>query len=176
MSKQFWNSEKIVSMAAMFISICTLFTIIYQTTIFREQQYASVYPRLEIWNNGGNDNYKFTMVNTGIGPAFIEEVRIIHADTIFEGDPASFAELFMKTLDRDSIENINYGYSNMPKGRLIRPGQNVSLITTNQSKKSTQFFRRLFGNQTAKLEVVYSSVYGERWKLTGMSFNPEKLE
>lgn len=175
MSKQFWNSEKIVSMAAMFISICTLFTIIYQTTIFREQQYASVYPRLEIWNNGGRENYQFTIVNTGIGPAFIEDVRIIHADSVFQGDPARFASFYMKTLG-DSVRNMSYNYSNMPTGRLIRPGQEVRMITIEDSRRATQFFRKLFGNQTAKLEVVYSSVYGERWKLSGMSFNPEKLE
>jgi hypothetical protein len=43
------NSELIVALSAIFVSIVTLFVYIYQANIMRKQQYASVWPHV-IWD------------------------------------------------------------------------------------------------------------------------------
>jgi hypothetical protein len=36
--------------------------------------------------------------------------------------------------------------------------------------------QELFGNETAKVEIVYASVYEEEWRVTGMTNQPEKIK
>jgi hypothetical protein len=36
--------------------------------------------------------------------------------------------------------------------------------------------RKLFANQTAKIEIIYSSVYEEQWRIFGMANAPVKLD
>lgn len=50
--KKFWTSEKILSLSAIFMSACTLLTLIYQTNLMLNQQQMSVYPHLEIGAHG----------------------------------------------------------------------------------------------------------------------------
>ncbi len=56
------DSDKILSLSAMFISICTLVVFLYQTNLIRKQQYMSVYPHLLLGNYGTwTPNYKFVL-------------------------------------------------------------------------------------------------------------------
>ena len=170
--RKFWNSEKLLSIAAILISIGTFFTIIYQTNLIRKQQYASVLPYLEIWNSGMSiDSYELVMINNGVGPAFIEEVVVRFEGEEFKGDPLHFYQ--KEIIQVDTFEN--FRYSNIWKGRLIPAGKKVEMLGISGSKKNALKMREWYGGEKAIVEVVYSSIYGEKWR-TGMGLRPQKIE
>ena len=79
----------------------------------RKQQYASVLPYLEIWLGTNNKDQLFDLrlLNNGIGPAFIEEIRIVHNGQVYPGDPLSFYRT--KIIQEDTIR---MGFYNITKG------------------------------------------------------------
>jgi hypothetical protein len=75
------DSNTIISIAATIVSVCALFLSVYQTILSRQQQSASVWPKLVISNAYFNDGefYRLDIRNVGIGPAVIKSVNIVQA-------------------------------------------------------------------------------------------------
>ena len=160
-----WTSDHWISLVAIVASLGTLFTVVYQTNLYREQQYASVLPYLEMWNSGGGDSYSLVLVNNGIGPAFIDEVSIVYKDSTYYMDPAHFlGEVIHPT---DTI--VNVVHSNIGKGRLVPAGKSIYLLQVNDDEKNAKKLWSWFSGNDAnrkdhlELIVKYSSVYGESW-------------
>lgn len=185
--KKFWNSEKIISLSAFIVSIATLLALMYQirlsgeqNELARKQQYASVLPYLEIWTkyNSGNMLFSLTTVNNGVGPAFIDDVRIVYEGQAYPGDPWLFYQNEITLTD-----SINVGYSNLTAGRVIPAGEEIDLIFASasfSSEKDQSKLSKWFGRPTekpalARLEITYSSVYGERWVTKGIAAVPEPI-
>ncbi len=162
-----WNSDRWISITAIIASLGTLFTVVYQTNLFREQQYASVLPYLEIWNSNGEARYQLILVNNGIGPAFIENVSIIYQDSVYTMDPAVFLNQIISK--SDSIENV--GHSNIGKGRIIPAGTRINLLEIYEDQVNANKLRSWFNGankirkEVPEIEIEYSSVYGERWRV-----------
>ncbi|MEO1052923.1 MAG: hypothetical protein AAFX87_19970 [Bacteroidota bacterium] len=176
MKKFYWNSEKIMSTSAIMISLMTLFVLSYQTKIIREQQRLSVLPYLSIFNeNTGGPNFKLSIKNDGIGPAFIESVEVIYKDKTYETDLPQF--LYDNIPEMDSIDNIYH--SNLGPGQLVPPGLQLNILEVNDSQESgvqlVQLLQKL-GNEGIDLKIVYRSIYEERWQLTIRNNFPEKLD
>ncbi|WP_425391861.1 hypothetical protein [Ekhidna sp.] len=174
-----WSSDRWISVVAIIASLGTLFTIIYQTKIFRTQQYASVLPYLELWNSNSDDSYRLILFNNGIGPAFIEEVKILYDDSIYYMDPAVFTSEVIDPID--SIKGM--GHSNIKVGRLVPAGEHINLVQVIDDSLNAQKLRSWFsGGDTTKvnipeIEITYSSVYGEKWMIQKYGTDrPVKLE
>ncbi len=168
---QNWNLDKTLSLMAFLISLGTFFLLYYQTRLSQKQQYASVLPYLEIFNqNPRTEDYIFTLVNNGIGPAFIEKVEILYENKRFRMDPVNFidSEIYPK-------DSVNFSYTNLPEGKLLAPGKQLELLVVQDSEKDANVLRALFGRSKAILEITYSSVYGEKW-VVGSGNSPEKLD
>lgn len=161
-----WSADRLMSITAVIVSMGTLFTIIYQTNIFRKQQYASVLPYLELWNSSNKSSYRLILVNNGIGPAFIEEIKIHFNDSVYLLDPANFYKEVIQKQD-----TISFGYSNIRKGRLIPSGDDINLVAVQKdslnAKKLWSWFSGDDPNRASniEIEIMYSSVYGEKWLL-----------
>lgn len=171
-----WSSDRWLSIVAIIASLGTLFTIVYQTNLIRKQQYASVLPYLEMWNsNPGKDGetYLLLLMNNGIGPAFIKEVRIHYGDSAYRDDPATFTYKVIKP--KDSISNIHY--SNIKAGRLIPAGEQVELVGVSKDTVNAPILRRWFAQtDSIEVEIIYESVYGERWSARGIATEPVRLD
>jgi len=171
---QSWNLDKTLSLLAFLISLGTFFLLYYQTNLTRKQQYASVMPYLEIFNRGSQaDGYAFCLGNNGIGPAFIENVKIYYEDKTFQMDPADF--LALENLPKDSINCTNCIHSNISTGSLIPAGEVIELLKVEESAKTAAQLRAWFGSGKATLEIVYTSIYGEKWSVSTGNF-PQKIE
>ena len=192
--KKFWNAEKIISLSAFVTSIATLLALMYQISLSGEQnelarkqqelvqkqQYASVLPYLElsIRTNSGDRLFEFILVNNGVGPAFIEEIRTIYDGQIYPGGPPTFYRAVIVQKDYTIV-----GTQNINKGQVIPAGEKIAMLTAFADASSSKDRDRLikwFGRPTqepelARVEVVYSSVYGERWVIKGMGAIPESL-
>ncbi|WP_421762575.1 hypothetical protein [Ekhidna sp.] len=174
-----WSSDRWVGVLAILASLGTLFVIVYQTNLYRKQQYASVLPYLEVWNSRNDDSYRLILINNGIGPAFIEEVKVIYQDSIYALDPAEFAQEVIMPID--SITR--WGYSNISKGRLVPAGTQIELIqVTKDSINASKMWSWFSGGdpnrkEIPEIEFVYGSVYGEKWMVQKYGTDiPKKLE
>ncbi|MFK7933301.1 MAG: hypothetical protein AB8G22_07315 [Saprospiraceae bacterium] len=167
-----WNSDKIVSISAILISLVTLIVFIYQTNIMREQQRLSVLPYLMIANeNGQTPNHKLTLRNTGIGPAFIESVVITSKKKKYEMDLPTF--LYTHVPEMDSINNL--GYSNIFAGQLIPAEQVIPILEFDNSWEDVKKMLVILDELEIEIAIIYKSIYEERWLLSSAKFAPEKL-
>lgn len=124
MKKGFWNIEKIVGLTALIVSLLTLIVFVYQTNLLRKQQYMSAYPHLSLMNEKSSTlQYSFSLSNHGVGPAFIESVKVSASNDMVYDDIIHYVE---KTMGKQ--DSINYVYSNLWVGRLIPANEKINLI------------------------------------------------
>ncbi len=176
-----WNTDRIVSISAMIVSVGTLFLIMYQTHLNRKAQFASVMPYLQISLsfNDGKGNQSINIANTGLGPALVKGVYIKDGGTVlFEGNPSTFARQALG----DSLRLLQ-GFSN----DLLLPG---SLLPANEGKRVFSHSRLgPYGNFISKnfkftyntegkylIEIIYESVYGQRWVITSDNAIPKLVD
>ena len=196
LNKKFWNSEKIISLSAFVTSIATLLALMYQISLSGEQnelarrqqelvqkqQYASVLPYLEIRTrtNNGDRLFELVLFNNGVGPAFIEEIRTVYDGQVYPGDPPTFYKTVIMQADKDTII---LGTQNVGEGQVVPAGEEIAMLIVFSYNSSPEDRDKLFGwfghpiqePELARVEVVYASVYGERWVIKGIGAIPESL-
>lgn len=171
-----WNVDKVIGISALVVSLAACMLIAYQTFLMREQQLLSVLPHLTISNQGSNTpNYRYVLSNHGIGPAFIEDIKIS-----FQGkqdDEQDLAAFYMK--NSQELQNLHHVlHSNVFPGMLIPEGSDIAIFEVANSKDDAVKLHEVmnsFYSEGLTFELIYSSVYGERWKITESSHAPEKL-
>lgn len=167
------NSEKILSLSAMFISLCTLIVFLYQTNLMRKQQYMSVYPHLSLMNYGTHTpNYKYVLANDGIGPAILKSIVVKTKDgkTYKDIIPYVVASIIQM---RDST--LGFYHSNIHVGQLLPADSKIELIIANDNKISTsEKLYNILNADGLDINIEYESMYGERWKITNNSDIPIK--
>ena len=178
MKNTFWDGDKVMSIAAMFISLGTLTVLIYQARmateqqeLYRKQQMMSVYPYLSMFNNGtGSKDYRLTIKNTGIGPAILKSVKVYAKGNTYDDIVFFLDDTFSEA------DSISYGHSNLWEGRMIPQGETVYPITVTDNKVSSglKVVEAIFGLYTY-VEIIYESVYGETWMLSNRNSSPIKL-
>src|SRR5215510_9458979 len=85
-----WSTDRIVSLSAMAVGVCSLFITLYQTYLTREAQSASVLPYLAFGVTSNNDGAYLTLRNDGLGPARLESVQVHFKGTTTAIDPYDF--------------------------------------------------------------------------------------
>jgi len=120
-----FNLDRFIAVIAFLISIATLFTFIYQTRLMRTQQFASVMPYLLAGHEGyGMKAYQYTLSNVGLGPAFVEDIRVIHKEKTYVGD----LDHFLTEYGDEIKDTLIYGYSSVYPGMLIPANTTVEMV------------------------------------------------
>ncbi len=70
------NYQLVLSVSAIFLSICGLLISTYQAKIARENQQTSVLPYLQIRHERQDNGLEVRLENQGVGPAIIKEIVI----------------------------------------------------------------------------------------------------
>ncbi|MCE7057109.1 hypothetical protein LZF95_20680 [Algoriphagus sp. AGSA1] len=174
--KSVWNVDKIIGLSAVVVSLAACLLIAYQTFLMREQQLLSVLPHLSLGNEGSyTPNFRYVLSNYGIGPAFIEDIKII-----YKGEVASaqdIAAFFIQ--NSNEIENLHSVlHTNVFPGMLIPAGSDIAIFEVANSKDDAAKLHEVMNSyykEGLRFEIIYTSVYGERWKITESSLSPEKL-
>ena len=169
---KFWNADKIVSISAILISLGTMGVYIYQTHLIQKQQYASVMPYLRMGYSFDDDRFEFIVQNEGLGPAFIEEVNTYYNGKKYSDDVAIFIQGDYRKID----STLYLTYSNIGTGMLFAAGKNITIISKRESVNDAKKLKDLFFNKKIEMEVIFSSVYGEKWITRGAFTRPKKLE
>jgi hypothetical protein len=128
--------------------------------------------------------------NAGVGPALIDDVRIRYQGREIVSDPYDF----YIGLRQDSSKGALSVDKVMP-GRLIPAGEGVRMLGTNGAERGLMLgeLLRVFeisevprawlanlglspsAADRAVIEITYSSVYGERWRVRSDRIVPERL-
>ena len=162
------STDRLLSLVAFVISCCTLYVFFYQTSLMKKQQYASVLPYLEIGNTQSNGDYSFIIQNNGIGPCFIDEINIHYNDSIYRNSDVNdfFEQVIIK---QDTIINAhNVSHATIRKGMLIPEKEVRHMLRLGGDVKDfnkKQDRLRYWLNDEIKIEIIYSSVYGEQWRI-----------
>ena len=154
--------DYIVSMSAVLISVCAFSVSYYQTQflkkqteIMQEQMHASVWPRLFITKNIGNNSLELIVQNDGVGPAIVKSVEFC-VDGIPCNDWTDVLSKLIKVKDSLVMERSFINNRTIPQGNQIRMiritnKEHIKLILDNYNRIS--------------LEICYSSIYKKHWKL-----------
>lgn len=183
MKSRKFNSDRILGISAMAISVLTLAIFIYQTDIMRVQSKLSVKPRLDFTTNqGGNDSiiiFQQVIENKGLGPAIIDSIYFKYNDKIFSLDSE-------KLLSSQLPKLLDYGYlsqhATLGRGTTLTPEEERSIYTYNlpASKLDSVLSYLNIGpddDGPFEIEVIYTSIYeDEMWKVTSTNSQPNKVK
>ena len=163
-----FSLDRLLAVFAFMISLCTLYVFYQQTSLMKKQQYASVLPYFSISNTQINGDYSFILENNGIGPGFIEEINIHYQDSVYKNKDVNsfFIDVILK---KDSLLNSsNITHATIRKGMLIPDNEKKDMIKLNSSDvdfENKHYKLRQWFNEKIKVEIKYSSIYGEKWKI-----------
>jgi hypothetical protein len=184
------NTDRVVSLSAMLVGVGSLFIIVYQTALLREQQAASALPYVMVGIMANGEQTYIVARNTGVGPALIEDVVVRYKGGEVKKDPHDF----FRDVRPDVVA---YGLSvdRLIPGRLVSAGEAVRMVGTEGEGAGPMVaeFLSLFdlgdapeswyagvgvpksGPDKAIIEITYRSVYGARWRVTSDSVVPHEL-
>lgn len=166
----------------MLISLLTLIIFIYQTNLLREQSRLSVVPRLAFHSSLDTPDsisyFSFHLVNKGLGPAIVESIYIIHDEKKLKFDFRKYIENHYPQLEDFGAIVQNMG---IITGDAISEKEGIKFLTyafKYQKTKAIMEYLQLDEeeNMPFEIEVIYSSIYGEQWKVrSNQKGHPIKL-
>ena len=152
------KSESIVALAAIFVSIATLFVYLYQAHIMQKQQITSVWPYVQWGYTNSPDGVYIQVENKGIGPAIVKNVTVKMNGESFN----SFKEVFEALGDTTSQD---YIYSRIG-GQVIAPGEKLQPFYIEDWKKGEEHLEKM-QQRSFEYTICYCSVYGDCWTTYG---------
>lgn len=171
----FWNSEKLLSISAILVSIGTFIIFTYQTNLIRKQQHMSVYPYLQFANyHSYSSKYKFVLTNKGIGPALVTSAKISINGVIKDQDLATYlGESIL--ISKDTISFIT---SSINKGMLIAQNESIELVKLDSENNynSSKKLLYMIHNDSLDFIIEYESIYGGKWHISIKDYMPEKID
>jgi len=180
-SVNFWKADRIVSMSAIFISLLTLVTFIYQNNLLQKQAALSVMPYLAVGtsydDNRAEPSFKLRLNNRGVGPAIIESQKIFYKGKTYNTDFYEFLSTHLPGLDTLSgISRTSFDF-----GHVLPSGEEIDLIGVREDIDLVNLVAAKIDELSSddsglRYEVIYQSIYGERWKITESSNLPLKLK
>jgi hypothetical protein len=186
-----FNTDRIVSLSAMVVGVGSLVTLAYQAGLTRQTQHASVLPYLYISLMSNSQNgVALQLSNSGIGPALIDDVAIHYEGRDIPADPFDFYVSLSEEHQRNQP-----GVDKVQKGRLIPAGATIQMISFAPGPRGEQTMLpemlKLFeiaevprawyvgvkatDTHHAVVDVTYSSVYGDRWRVRSDRIVPEPV-
>ena len=174
MGKSKFNTDRIIGLSAMMISLLTLVIFIYQTNLIRTQSRLSVTPRIDFITSNDSPNttsydssffYSIRIENKGLGPAIIESIKIVHKGKEYRMD-------FRNFMDEAFPDFKNYGQIvqnwNIDTGSTLSPKESIKLGTFSVNQSKIEDLMKYLGvvdgdKMPYDIEVTYSSIYGEKW-------------
>lgn len=176
-----WNSEKILSLAAISMSFVTMLIFIYQTNLMRRQNYITILPYLATatTENIAENQFQLNLKNMGVGPAIIETATITYQGKTYdltEFDDEIFNILLKLDPALDSIKHFSTGTLN--KGLAIPANTSYSLLLVQGTAEEYELITRRLGQLLANglgYQIVYKSIQEEKWLIHNNSDGPIRL-
>jgi hypothetical protein len=147
-----------------------------------------VLPYLYFSLSANDEGVAVRLTNSGIGPALIDDIRIRYQGREIVSDPHDFY-LGVQT----DADKLNLGVDKVQPGRLIPAGATIQMLAARPEDSGpmmTEFLRffeiaevprswyansGVSGGEKAVIEIRFSSVYGDQWRIRSDQIVPERL-
>ena len=153
----------VLSASAALVALCALGVSLYQTRLMREQQRASVWPRLDLPQTTGGSTYGRMVRNQGLGPALVRSVEVT-----VDGRPMHRWNDVATALLADSADEIfrrdtalAAQHNSVKRGLVILPGATVHHMRL-ESRIVAPLFERA-ARRRLQTTICYCSLYGDCW-------------
>ncbi len=170
MNKKKFNwlkTELIVAFSAILISLCSLVVSIYESSIIREHQRASVWPNIDFGKNiNHSSGFTYIVKNSGIGPAKINYINFWLEDELITS---------YETLVKHVSDSTEVGYfCGTVTGVVLLPSEIIEIFGI---KDMDAALRMNTLNKKMSVELSYCSIYDECWVLNEEGRNQiDKIE
>jgi hypothetical protein len=185
------DTDRVVSISAMIAALGSLFIIVYQTHLMRQAQNAAALPYLQIALSSNDQGVFINLANVGVGPALIEKVRVHDKSGFTDGDAYDYYVAHKPEAAKEGALSID----RVIPGRLIPAGAGVQMLGMGAEHRGVMLSGLLTtfevadipntwyenlgvprgGDRKAVIEITYTSVYGDRWRVTSDRVVPERL-
>ncbi len=157
------SPQMLVGLSALLLSVCGLFISIYEASLIRQAQRASVWPYVEVSASLRSSRIQLGVQNTGVGPA-----RIQAASVTYKGETkANWWDLILNDLGAN-VDSVGF-YQSAINGRVLPTNSEQEIffrITKDSGPAARELFaslRREIIEGTIDVTVCYCSVYDECW-------------
>jgi len=160
--------QTLIALSAVLLSVCGLFVSLYETSLMRQEQRASVWPRVSIGFTINDTLVTFIAENAGVGPARVQSAEIRHNDSTM----VNWSELMRRT----SSGPLSVSSSlNLVNGRVMSPEKRVEFAKLDfRDEQQAAALAESVLDGTTDIRACYCSVYNECWvtslqqRLSGM--------
>ena len=156
--------EVLVGIAAILLSCGALVVSVFQARILREQQGATVWPRLSVSGGRIDDGFTYSLSNDGIGPAIVREVRFAARGEAYEQLSTLLYSTVLEPM-ADTAYAAGKIYATLSPGSVLRPGDQVDLFQTRHSDPLAERLVALMADSSFHAQILYSDVYGTCWRI-----------
>lgn len=148
--------QSLGTISALLISILALVVSIFEASILRTQQKATVWPYVSLQQGFNSDGFSLVAMNKGVGPAMIKSIQVD-----YNGKPVS---TYMELLQRAKPDN-QLTYSNIStnkfNGVVMAPNESIVLMDLPWGPDTNQILEML--GDSVKIKIQYCSVLDECW-------------
>lgn len=155
--------EFLVAICALVSSLAAVFIAWDQARVMRAQQHGAVYPVLQtegfVSNRAGQRQIGLRISNSGVGPAILESVRLMQADTGLE--ITDLTDFISRLPDNNDIS-----WSGLA-GRAIAPGETVEPLVISwpmATSDELEIAGAMTQSANWQLEICYCSVFARCWQ------------
>lgn len=165
-------AQTVLAVAGLFTGAVALYAALTESDAVRRQAAAAVWPYVQLlsWDSiaPGEEFFRISMTNSGVGPARIEAVRLK-----LEGATATTWAEGLTRVSGGAVPR----YSQMAVvGRVLSPVETVNLMETSDPAL-VQRLHEIVANETGSLEYCYCSIYEDCWlaNISGQIAKPEPV-
>jgi hypothetical protein len=168
------KSEMIVAIAAITVSILTLFVYVYQARIMMKQQHTSVWPYVE-WattrfNTDTEQEFYVEVINKGVGPALVKGSRLTigsieyreHRDTVDGKFIGNYEDMMRKLVGKTRHDSLWIMYS-VINDRVLAPGEAVKIFHVKNGKARIP----PVDNIDLAFSICYCNIFDDCWTTHG---------
>jgi len=185
------DTDRVVSISAMIAALGSLFIIVYQTHLMRQAQNAAALPYLMMALTSNEQGAYLNLRNVGVGPALIESVHVRDKVGTVDGDAYDYYLARNEGADKEGTLSVD----KVIPGQLIPAGQSLQMLGMGAARRVEMLGKLLAtfemadvpiswyaglgvprgGDPKAVIEITYTSVYGDRWRVTSDHVVPVRL-
>ncbi len=169
--------EMLIALSAVVVGVCALFVSIYETSLMRKQQQASVWPHLAVAYSHQANRFAFMVINLGIGPARIQDVEVT-----VDGEAVADWSQMIDRLDGQEAPRqymiSSFNHIVVPAGSEYK----VFWVELDEAddpatrSANARLLELLVGNlDRIGIAICYSSVYGDCWRARLGISRPEEV-
>lgn len=163
------NSNTLIALAALVVSVCALFISVQEARIMRTQQRVSIYPHLEAGAFYNSEGFGLRVVNGGVGLAKIESIQVYEGDQYFND--------FLEVVDHLMVDSHSISYNILEVTELnqgvLQAGERVQMFRLPWTEET-----KLLSNRIGRINyrVHYCSLLEDCWEINNFSNRPIPLE